>query len=63
MVFWLNTGPELLISAIGKLHNTIRKLDFPILQGSINSLDEPNSILITQKFAEKLFPKLSIQSH
>ena len=31
-------------------------LNFPILQGGIRYLDEPNSILLTQKFAKKLFP-------
>jgi len=30
-------------------------LDFPILRGSYNSLDEPNSIILTERLAKKIF--------
>lgn len=48
-----NNFKETGIAADSKL---LHVLNFPLLQGSAKYLDEPNSILITQSFAEKLFP-------
>ncbi|RXQ95863.1 ABC transporter permease [Ancylomarina salipaludis] len=48
-----NKYPESGVAADSKM---LEVLNFPLLYGSINDLDKPNSIFITEKLAKKLFP-------
>jgi putative ABC transport system permease protein len=51
-----NSFEEIGIAADSKM---LEVLNFPLLEGSINILDDPNAILITEKLAKKLFPNES----
>jgi putative ABC transport system permease protein len=51
-----NSFEEIGIAADSKM---LEVLNFPLLEGNINILDDPNAILITEKFANKLFPNES----
>lgn len=48
-----NSFEETGIAADSKM---LEVLNFPLLEGSINVLDDPEAILITEKLAKKLFP-------
>ncbi len=48
-----NSFEEAGIAADSKM---LEVLNFPLLEGSINNLDDPNAIFITEKLAKKLFP-------